>query len=93
MATEILPVLTSPARAPGLLVHPLQSFSLALAAWKARRRRSADARLLMRLEPYMLRDIGVLIAEPRGASAMLRWHPALLATSMQSDAAGEAEEI
>lgn len=70
----------------GFLSHPWQSFSITLTSWKARRRSRADARLLMKLEPHMLKDIGVTLAEQRGGAAMLKWHPAVLATTMQPDA-------
>ena len=80
METSIVPPAAAPV--PGVLSHPLQSLWAALAAWREHRRQHAGAALLMRLEPHMLKDIGVPIAEQRGGvRAMLKWHPAVLATT------------
>lgn len=92
MGLQTIPVAALATRSPGFLSHPWESLSRTLAAWKRERRRRADARLLMKLEPYMLRDIGVTLAEHHGASAMLKWHPAVLATTMRSDDAPDATE-
>jgi hypothetical protein len=85
METSIVPVPQALARAMGVVSHPLHSLSVAFAAWGERRRQRAGAALLMRLEPHMLKDIGVILAEQRGgARAMLKWHPAVLATTWES---------
>jgi len=91
MATSSVPVPQPAIRAAGFLAHPLQSFSVTLTAWMERRRERADAALLMKLEPHMLRDIGVTLAEHRGARGMLKWHPAVLATTMEPNHHAEEE--
>ena len=93
MAAQTFSVSSASVRPSSFLSHPLQSFSITLAAWNERRRNRAGARLLMSLEPHMLKDIGVILAEPRGTGAMLRWHPAVLATTMEPDTQPEATEF
>ena len=79
---EIMRGEATPVRVAGFLSHPLDGFSATFAAWRERRRQRAGAALLMRLEPHMLKDIGVPMAEQRGGvRAMLKWHPAVLATT------------
>lgn len=86
MATRIVPVPQAAVSAPGFLLHPLHSLSVRFSAWRERRRQRAGAALLMRLEPNMLKDIGVILAEQRGgASAMLKWHPAVLVATFEPD--------
>ena len=79
MATSIVPVSTS-----DFLLHPFHSLAVTLATWQERRRQRAGAALLMRFEPHMLTDIGIAPADQRGgARAMLKWHPAVLATTLE----------
>lgn len=79
---HVIPVTHSSPRAD-FLFHPFKALSVTLSAWQQRRRRRADLALLMSMEPHMLRDIGVALAEPHGPSGMLQWHPAVLATTLQ----------
>lgn len=85
-----IPVTPSSPRAD-FLSHPLKALSVAFGAWQQQRRRRADLALLMSMEPHMLQDIGVSMAERNGASSMLQWHPAVLATTLQGphDPAGD----
>ena len=91
MATTAVPQPgTSAAR---FLSHPLHSLTVTLSTWRERRRQRVGAALLMRLEPHMLKDIGVILAEHHGgARAMLKWHPAVLATTMQPNQQTQDDE-
>lgn len=91
MATSVSPQPAAPAFA--LLSHPLHGLTMTLAAWRKRRRDRAGAALLMRLEPQMLKDIGVILAEQRGGvGAMLKWHPAVLASTLEPRSQPQEEE-
>lgn len=91
MAMTVIPQPAS--RALDVLSHPLHSLSVMLAGWRESRRERAGAALLMRLEPHMLKDIGVILAEHRGgARAMLKWHPAVLGTTMDPPRREQEEE-
>ena len=93
MATSTVPVPQPAAHAADFLLHPLHSLSVTLAAWRERHRQRAGAALLMRLEPHMLKDIGVILAEQHGGpGAMLKWHPAILATTMQPHLQSQEDE-
>lgn len=84
MAMSSVPVQWPAISAAEFLAHPLHSATVTLAAWKEHRRQRAHAALLMRLEPHMLKDIGVTLVEHHGPSGMLKWHPALLATTWEA---------
>lgn len=90
MATSVGPQSAAPVL--GFLSHPLHSLAVTLVSWRERRRERAGAALLMRLEPHMLKDIGVTLAEQRGARAMLKWHPVVLATAMKPYSQSREEE-
>lgn len=68
----------------GVLAHPLKTLSTAYGTWKASRRRRADLALLMSMDSHMLNDIGVILSESKGPSAVLKWHPAVLASTFDT---------
>lgn len=91
MATSVRAQPAAPALS--FLSHRLHSLSEMVTAWQERRRQRAGVALLMRLEPYMLKDIGVILAEQRGgARAMLKWHPAILAATLETRPPNPREE-
>jgi uncharacterized protein YjiS (DUF1127 family) len=81
MSMHAIPVTQSSPRAD-FLSHPFKALSVTLSAWQQRRRRRADLALLMSMEPHMLKDIGVTLADEENRSGMLQWHPAVLATTL-----------
>lgn len=81
MKTQAIPV-SQATSSQGFLSLALSSVTARLGGWQERRRHSADLALLMSMEPHMLEDIGVHLAEKRGANAVLKWHPAVLATTL-----------
>ena len=81
MKMQAIPVSQATSR-QGILSLALGSVTARLGSWRQRRRHSADLALLMGMEPHILEDIGVHLAETRGANAVLKWHPAVLATTL-----------
>lgn len=82
MAMHSIPVAQAASR-PGYVSSTLTTLAMRLNAWRQQQRQRADMALLMSMEPHMLKDVGIELTEQRGASAVLRWHPAVLATTMQ----------
>ena len=82
MTMHVIPVSPSSPRAD-VLSHPFRALSVVFSAWQQSQRRRADRALLMSMEPHMLQDIGVALAEQSGSSGMLQWHPAMLATTLK----------
>lgn len=79
-----IPLIQSSSRSAGLS-HPFAVLAMSFRAWKQRRRRQADLAMLMSMEPHMLKDIGVTLVDRHGASGMLQWHPAVLASTLTTD--------
>jgi uncharacterized protein YjiS (DUF1127 family) len=82
MTMHAIPV-TQPSPRADFLSHPLRALSVAFGTWQQQRRRRADLALLMSMEPHMLQDIGISLADRNAASSMLQWHPAVLASTLQ----------
>lgn len=82
MATDTLHVSQSH---PGILSRTAKALSAGFAAWAALRRHRADLALLQRLEPNMLDDLGVSLADnARGEAKVMKIHPAVLASTMNA---------
>lgn len=84
MSIHTLPV-SRPLSQPGFLSRPIQAIWSTLATWGARHRQRADMALLKSMEPHMLDDIGISLAEfPHQGGSVLTFHPAVLATTVRT---------